>query len=88
MEISNTPDKEFKVMVIKIQELRKERMKSVRMSTEIKNIKKNQSDMKNLKTKTKKYTRENQQQIRRVVEDQISNLEERIMESNKTKEQK
>lgn len=44
--------------------------------------------MKNLKTKTKKYTRENQQQIRRVVEDQISNLEERIMESNKTKEQK
>lgn len=41
MEISNTPDKEFKVMVIKIQELRKERMKSVRMSTEIKNIKKN-----------------------------------------------
>ena len=36
MEISNTPDREFKIMVIKILDLRKEWKTSVKSSTKIK----------------------------------------------------
>lgn len=52
MEISNLPDKEFKIMFIKML-TKLGRMKEKRSSTELENIRKNQSDLKNILTEIK-----------------------------------
>ena len=56
VEISNLPDKEFKVMIIKMLNELGRRMNehSDKFNKELENIKKNQTEMK------KKYTRRNQ----------------------------
>ena len=54
MEISNLPNKEFKVMIIKmLKELRKMHEHSKKFNRELEHIKKNQTDLRNTITKLK-----------------------------------
>ena len=66
VEISNLPNKEFKVMIIKMLNKLRRRMDehSENFTKELQNIKKNQTELKNTITEIKKYNRRNQQWIR------------------------
>jgi len=86
MEISNMPNREFKVMVVKILTgHEKEWRISVRSpNKEIENLKKNQSEMKNSITKNKN-TGEGINSRLEETEEQISDLEDREMELERKK---
>ena len=62
MEISNLPDKEFKVVIIKLLTELWRRMdkNSGNFNEELENMKKNQTELKNTITEIKKYTGRNQ----------------------------
>ena len=62
VEISNLPNKEFKVMIIKIPSELRKRMNehSENFNKELEHIKRNQTELKNKITEIKKYTRRNQ----------------------------
>ena len=88
MEISNMPDREFKVMVIKILIIKK-RVEDLNktLNKEIKNIEKNQSEMKNSITEIKNtlegiYSRPDKP------EGWMGNLENRPVESNQTEQER
>lgn len=80
MEISNLSDKEFKIIVIiLLQTQKKNREKHLECQQELKHIRKDQSDLKNIITETMKNTLEG---INRSddTEEQISHLKDRIVE--------
>jgi len=81
MEINNMPDKEFKVVVIKIlQDLRRGWRISMRPSTKRLKKKKNQLKMNSITEITNTLERINSRLEE--AEEQISELEDRVMESN------
>ena len=86
MKISNIPDKEFKVMVIKMLTKLRRRINIVKTSTKIENMRKYQSE---LKTTTEiKNTLEGINSRLEDAEEQISDLEDRVVQITKTEQQK
>ena len=79
MEISNLSDKEFKIIVIIILQTQKNREKQLERQQELKHIRKDHSELKNIITETMKNTLEG---INRSddTEEQISHPKDRIVE--------
>ena len=87
MEIRNVSNKMFKVMIIKMLTELGRGMNIVRTSTELENIRKNQSEVKYSVTKMKNIIEEIDSRLDDK-EEQISNLENRIMEIIQSEDQK
>ena len=84
-EISNMPDREFKVMVIKITTVFEKGMENLTetLNKEIENI--NQSEMKNSITEIKNTLHGRNSRLEEA-EEWISDLEDRVMESNQAEQ--
>ena len=92
MEIGNTPQKAFKVMIVKIIKELGRRMDEQSEELEffdndLENIKKNQTEMKNMITEMKN-TLEGINSRLDDTEEQISELEDRLVEITKAEEKK
>ena len=91
VEIANLPEKEFKVMIIKmIKELRRmdaQNEKLEVLNEELENIKNNQTEMKNTITEMKN-TLEGINSRLNDTEEQISELEDRVVEITEDEQKK
>jgi len=83
-EVRNMPDKQFKVMIIKILSLDLRKVEDINEALN-KKIKKNKSEMKNTITEIKN-TLDGLNSRLQETEKQISDLEDRVMESNQAKQ--
>ena len=82
MEISNLHNKDFKVMIIKVLNTLKRRMDehSEKFNKELKNIKRNETELKNRITEIKSTQREIKSRLNDT-ENGISKLKDKVMES-------
>jgi len=90
-EISNMPDREFKVMIIKIVTGLEERVEDFSetlntLNKEIENIKKNKSEMKNSVNEIKNTLEGINSRLKEA--EQIGDMDDRVMENNQAEEER